>query len=422
MGVSGFAPAPQINLDEFERRSREGRQRTGSNDAASKGQTKPLEVRSSPPSHLTPGDETSNVDIEDPRAFDVDEFRKWWRQSLTQEAAQDDSRGRKLARMTIALAGIALISSALALKGSAPTLLKRQPIASSANDLARAQNPGGETTSMQANIGTMSPVGATQVAPEADAHAIERLASKASAQTTDPELASRVSVRPDGTLIASQASSAAERWSAADAPKPPAKPASERMNGAVLTTQASTDLPPQRPSKVAARVVVAKAEAAALDEAADSPIPPLPIRAPAKPESEASEAKAAQPMTESIDAPATPAEAAQRPPNPFLRALGNLFGALTSPTRRSIDSAAVGSISLAVQLGAAKSEAEAKRDLKRLDTKYGSTLKRSAIAVRKVLVNGETAYRLQVVGLSRDEAAKLCSRVKSDGGSCSIVK
>jgi hypothetical protein len=31
-------------------------------------------------------------------------------------------------------------------------------------------------------------------------------------------------------------------------------------------------------------------------------------------------------------------------------------------------------------------------------------------------------YRLQVVGLSRDEAATLCSRVKGDGGSCSIVR
>jgi SPOR domain len=118
----------------------------------------------------------------------------------------------------------------------------------------------------------------------------------------------------------------------------------------------------------------------------------------------------------------TPAEAAKQSPNSLLRIFGNLFGELTLPARRSIDLAAVGSISSAVQLGAATSEAEAKRDLKRLNTKYGSALKRSTVSLRKDLVNRETVYRLRVVGLSRNEAATLCSRVKGDGGSCSVVK
>src|SRR6476659_3234096 len=99
MGVSGFGPAPQSNLGEFERRFREGVQRTGANDAPSnlprtaesssrlphpalsrrapntlecartgKESTEPLDVRSSPQLRLTPGDGTSIVDAEDPRA------------------------------------------------------------------------------------------------------------------------------------------------------------------------------------------------------------------------------------------------------------------------------------------------------------------------------------------------------------------
>ena len=40
--------------------------------------------------------------------------------------------------------------------------------------------------------------------------------------------------------------------------------------------------------------------------------------------------------------------------------------------------------------------------------------RRGSHGLRKVLVNSETAYRLQVVGLSIDEAATLCSRVKGD--------
>jgi hypothetical protein len=169
-------------------------------------------------------------------------------------------------------------------------------------------------------------------------------------------------------------------------------------------------------------VVVGKTGAAVPSAAVDTPSPPLPIGTPVKPEREVSGAKALQPITESVAAPATLAEAAKQSPNPLVRALSNLFGALALPARQSIDPAAVGSISLAVQLGAPRPEAEVKRDLKRLNTKYGSALRGSTVGIRKVLVNGETVYRLRVVGLSRDEAATLCSRVKGDGGSCSIVR
>ena len=455
MGVSGFGPAPQINPGEFERRLQEGVQRTSANDAPSKlpriaesssrlphpavsrrapntlerartgkESTEPLDVRSSPQLQLPPGDGTSIVDAEDPRAFDVDDFRRWWQQRLVGEAAQDRSRGRKLPRMAIALTGFALISSALVLKGGVPPLLKTPPVAPPANDIARGHNFNGQIAGTPADISTMPLAGppGTQVAPVVDAQAIEGLASQASGQTADPEPARRMSVRPEGTLIASQVSSAAERRSSADAPKPPAKPASEPMNGTVGATQPSIDLPAQRRGKVTARVVVGKTGAAIPSAAVDTPSPPLPIGTPVKPEREASGAKALQPITESVAAPATPAEAAKQSPNPLVRALSNLFGALALPARQSIDPAAVGSISLAVQLGAPRSEAEAKRDLKRLNTKYGSALRGSTVGLRKVLVNGETVYRLQVVGLSRDEAATLCSRVKGDGGSCAIVR
>jgi SPOR domain len=456
MGVSGFGPAPQINPGEFERRLREGVHRTGSNDAPSnlpratessstlphpalsqrapnalerartrKESTEPLEVRSSPQLHLPPGNETSIVDAEDPRTLDVDDFRRWWQQRLAGEAAQDRSRGRKLPRMAIALTGVALISSALVLKGGAPSLLKTPPVAPPANDIARAHNLSGQTADAPADISAMPRAGlsgTTPVAPVVDAQAVEGLASQASAQTADPEPARGVSVLPKGTQIAAQVSPAAERRSAVNAPKPPAKPALEPMNGTIGTTQPSIDLPAQRRGKVTARVVVGKTAAAIPSAAMDTPSPPLPMGTPVKPEKEESGAKALQPITEPVAAPATPAEAAKQSTNPLLRALSNLFGALALPARQSIDPAAVGSIGLAVQLGAPRPEAEAKRDLKRLNTKYGSALRGSTVGLRKVFVNGEAVYRLQVVGLSRDEAATLCSRVKGDGGSCSIVR
>ena len=231
MGVSGFGPAPQSNLDEFERRLREGVQRTDPNDAPSKPRTtesssrlphpalsrrapntlecagsrkesiEPLDVRSLPQLHLPLGNGISIVDAEDPRTLDVDDFRRWWQHRLAREPAHDRSQGRKLPRMAIALAGIALISSALALKGGAPTLLKTLPVAPPANDIARAQNFSGQTAGTPADISTMPPAGlsgTTPIAPEVDGQAVEGLAFQALRQTTDPEPARGVSVRSGG--------------------------------------------------------------------------------------------------------------------------------------------------------------------------------------------------------------------------------
>jgi hypothetical protein len=346
MGASGFGSAPHFNLDEFQRRLREVVQRTAPNGAPSKlprltessvpllhpalskriantlergkKSTEPLDVRPSPQSHQTDDAGTPIFDVDDPRAFDVDNFRRWWRQSSTREAAQDRSRGQKLTRIAIAFAGIALIGSALALRGAAPTTLKTPPVSSAANDIARVQNLSGESTGTPSGINAPPRAGlsgATPIAPEVDGQTAGGLVSEAPARTTGLEPDRNRSVRPDGTRIAPQVSSASERWSAADAPKPPKRPRSERMNGAVGTTQPSTDSPAKHPGKPTARVVLAKAEADALGESADTPIPPLPIRNRAK------VAKAS-----GATHPATSAEAAKRSSNPLLYVLGDLFG------------------------------------------------------------------------------------------------
>jgi hypothetical protein len=92
------------------------------------------------------------------------------------------------------------------------------------------------------------------------------------------------------------------------------------------------------------------------------------------------------------------------------RAFGELVGALAGPA------------GWAVQLGAPKSETEAKSDLARLNAKYASALNGAPIGVHKAQVKGATVYRLRVVRLSKANAAALCSRVKGDGGDCFIVK
>ena len=58
----------------------------------------------------------------------------------------------------------------------------------------------------------------------------------------------------------------------------------------------------------------------------------------------------------------------------------------------------------------------------RLTSKYSADLNGSALGVHKAVVNGETIYRLRVVGLTKADAAALCARLKGDGGACFIAK
>ena len=49
-------------------------------------------------------------------------------------------------------------------------------------------------------------------------------------------------------------------------------------------------------------------------------------------------------------------------------------------------------------------------------------MNRSVDSPDKARVDGETVYRLRVVGLSKGDATLLCERLKNDGGSCFIVR
>jgi len=368
--------------------------------------------------------ETTAVDTDDRQVVDVDDLREWWKQGSSQRTTESRSRDRKLIVAACALVVIAIFGSVFADKGGAPDALNGPPVVPSADDTARAQNPGGDSGSTPADVSTIPPTGlsdATPAPPKVDTQAVATLASPAPAQTTDPRPARTTSVRRDGTLIATQPSTAesSEASSLPDLSKPPARFAIEGTNSAVGTAQPSTVLRTKRPVKITTRVVVATTEAAAPIAATDTPIPPLPIGTPLRPE-EAGGAKALQPIPESVAAPTTPAEAANQSLNPLMRALGDLFGAPASNAQPPIDPTANVSTGWAVQLAAPKSKAEAKRAFRRLNAKYASALKGSTIGVQKGIVKGETVYRLRVVNMSKAEAVALCARLYAAGGNCSI--
>jgi hypothetical protein len=221
-----------------------------------------------------------------------------------------------------------------------------------------------------------------------------------SSEFPDPKPVRTVSLRPDGTPIAlanppDQAPSDATP-AAAPAPSAPAANTAGEAAGAAEPSTPKLDLPAKPPAKSSARVVVGKTDTTAPAPTAETPNEAAPSRASAKPE------RARKPK------PGQVADATET------------TGAIAEPP---VDAtAATTSGGCSVQLAAPRSEAEANSELARLTSKYAAELNGSAIGVHKAVVKRETIYRLRVVGLTKADAAKLCARVKGDGGQCFIAR
>jgi hypothetical protein len=377
------------------------------------------------------------------------------------EAAEARPKGWMLKVSALALAGVAMIGAVFALKGGAPGLSRDPPFIAAAQGPTKVQPPSDETVtasndaggsllkdnakpasvkvisseeqpvdlSAEASIGNpsaaqanppaaadlaKSPAGGLTVTPVAatvDTPLVPPPAAAPPPPTTSefpaPKPVRTVSLRPDGTPIAAlnpldpsglAAPAAAPLQSppAAAPTQAPGKLAPKAASDAAGVAQPSTpklELPTKLSPKSSARVVVAKTDTTAPDATAQTPsAPAAPVKqAPKKPKPEQTEAEA----TETPAAPAAPPVDA---------------------------TAATASGGWAVQLAAPKSEAEASSEMARLNSKYGGDLNGSTLGVHKAVVNGETIYRLRVVGLTKADAAALCARLKGDGGACFIAK
>ena len=221
----------------------------------------------------------------------------------------------------------------------------------------------------------------------------------------DPKPVRTISLRPDGTPIAS--ASPPDQPASAPAPaaqpsKPaeaPSAPAPKTASDAAAVAQPSTpkiELPTKLSPKSSARVAVGKTDTTAPDGTAQIPPGEAQNGAAAKPEKAAKKPK-----------PAEVADATET------------TGAIAPPVDAT---AATTSGGWSVQLAAPKSEAEAKSALARLNSKYSAELNGSPIGVHKAEVHGETIYRLRVSGLTKADAAAMCARLKGEGGQCFIAK
>jgi SPOR domain len=359
----------------------------------------------------------------------------------------------KIAVSALALAGVAMIGGVFALRGGVPGLKKDAPFIAAAQGPTKVAPPSDETVTTSSDAGATllhdngKPTSVKVVNSEeqpvdlnAQSAANNPSASAAQGGATDPALTAiintplvppqpaappkgmtsefpdpkpvrTISLRPDGTPIASAsppdqpasvAAPAEQPSKPTEAPRAPAPsaPAPKTISDAAGVAQPSTpkiELPTKlSPPKSVARVAVGKTDTTAPDGAAQIP-----------------------PGEAQNSALAKPDKAPKKPKPGQVADATETTGAIAPPVDAT---AATTSGGWSVQLAAPKSESEAKSTATKLTSKYSAELNGSAIGVHKAEVNGETIYRLRVSGLTKADAAALCARLKGEGGQCFIAK
>jgi hypothetical protein len=471
MSVSGSRSA-EINLDEFERRLRAaGAQPAGLEDPLFE-LARLVEGSWPEPANATSSASAPRLDVETPQqletgalrpeldgledyhdemvgssqASDVEQLVDVHDVRSTEPVQKRGSGGWTLRVAALAVVGLAMIGAVFALRGGVPGLPKQAPFIAAAQGPTKVQPPSEETVAgandaganllkdsaqpehvkvvaseeqpVDLNVqGTPAAAPAAASTSPADSNPMKGIGEApvvltqpvrqppVAQQFPDPKPVRTISLRPDGTPIPPSLVATAEGSDTpppSEAPKPPAKPATKPAAESAASAQPSTPkldvpLPTKLSGKSSARVAVAKTDTTAPGAATDTQNDQVQQSVPTKSEKPAKAPKIQQAAAET-GSPAAPTQAAVEAP------------------------AAASSIGWAVQLAAPKSEAEAKSTAARLTSKYESALNGSAIGVHKAVVNGETIYRLRVVGLSKADAAALCARLKGDGGECFIAK
>ncbi|MBV9289274.1 MAG: SPOR domain-containing protein [Hyphomicrobiales bacterium] len=471
MNAPGPRPAPEINLDELERRLRaagsqqgawedplaelaklvEPSKRLSAGSAGRRSVEAELAGGSQAGGALRPTLDEPDGDPEggapqDPVGAQFEVFPH------SGPVAPPEARrgaGMKLAALALALAGVAMIGAVSALRGGVPGHHKQIPFVAAAQGPTKVQPPSGD------NVGSTSDTGASLLkdngktavkvvtSEEQPVDLIAEASTKAAAQPSpqlSPPPSSPAAADPDvvggaplqqTTNTPVVVATAAAPPVAPQFPDPkPVRTVSLRPDGTPIPTPVAVAdatqvaASPSETPKPSARSVTKTANEAAANAQPSTPKIELPTRLSSK-----SSARIAVPKSETTapaDAANEPAAAGApaKPEKPAKAAKTRLAAAepaAPAAPAEPVDAAAA-SGGWAVQLAAPRSEAEAKSEIVRLNEKYAKELNGSTIGMQKAVVKGATIYRLRVVGLSKADAATLCARLKGNGGACFIAK
>jgi hypothetical protein len=288
------------------------------------------------------------------------------------------------------------------------------PIPAAAAPISTTPTPAPAAAPLPAASSSAPVVALTTVGPTTAAPA-------APAAFPEPKRVKTVSVRPDGSVISTGATTSASVATSANSvvadasaspapadadampqpanpPVPRARPSfdSSVNNAAAQPATPKLDLPPKPSAKSTARVPIAKIDTTVASGASQSPEAPEPTALQFVPGllEKAVKAVSGQPNAQVAAAdPAAPA-------------------------------ATAGGGSYAVQLAAPGTEQEAQSASTRLQAKFATELGGLQPSIRQADLNGRAIYRVRVGSLSKADAVALCQKLKASGGgaACFVAK
>lgn len=203
-----------------------------------------------------------------------------------------------------------------------------------------------------------------------------------------PKRVKSVSVTPDGRIVNEAAADPAPR----EAPAAPAAKSSDRA-GPVTGSPLFSESPKEASKEASKSTSRAKSH---------------------------HRVAAAQPADDNADDAPTPAKAKKAKPVKLASAETGANDA--GDAAAAEEPRASGSGGYAVQLAAPGSESDARSATTSLLKKYGGALHGRKLGFHRAEANGRTVYRVRVSSLTREDATSLCSKLKSDGGSCFVAK
>ncbi|KXG86736.1 SPOR domain-containing protein [Agrobacterium bohemicum] len=202
-------------------------------------------------------------------------------------------------------------------------------------------------------------------------------------------------VKPDGTLVAQEVP--APSASTADKVEELAAPQASRTEGAPAVIAASrVPVAPEQPTQTQA---------------------PAPAAAAPKPTQTAAPLPASRPASQPANVVATVTNQGNVRPAPPSQPAQETAAAPTASTNASSTGGYY------VQVASLPSQAEAQKSYQNLSTKFGSVIGGRGVDIKAAEIAGKgTFYRVRIPAGDKNEAAALCERFRSAGGSCLVAR
>jgi hypothetical protein len=316
---------------------------------------------------------------------------------------------------------------------AAPLVVVTQPSTAGVTAPSASAATAGANAASAATAAPSAPSAAAPASPQPSVSA--SVPAEPPAPFPQPKRVKTVSVRPDGSVIASVAPPTDDSGAppavapTVEMPKPSLRPSTSAVDAESTTPK--LDLPAKPPAKSTARVPVNKLDTTA---AANGQSPEGPMQIAPSLQREAAlkkhDAGARPDATNSSPPTVLPQDSATTQPAAKPSPAGQTRMARLTPPDSNADAptktaaaAAGGTGDYAVQLAAPGSEAEAQSVSSRLKAKFAAELGGADPVIRKAdLEGGRTVYRIRVVGLAKSDAVSLCEKLKANGGACFIAR